>query len=74
MVWLIPIVGFSVTLKFSYQENKTKLHKTLFPKFVSNWVYDETKYKHNKIRDDNELKCQTGFRTFRWFSYNRLLK
>ncbi|MCL1142717.1 hypothetical protein [Shewanella gaetbuli] len=63
-IWLIPVVGCILTLRFTFQEHETAIHKKCLPRFMTYWVYDESTTKANPLKDDNDLKCQTGFRSF----------
>ena len=56
-VWLIPIIGFSFSLRFSHQAAQNKLHYQLVPKLVRNWIYDESVRPPNKNRDDDDFKA-----------------
>lgn len=54
IVWLLPIFGFAIALRFSFQSNPTSMHEKLIPSFVGGWIYDETIRKANENRDDSE--------------------
>jgi len=63
-IWLVPIFGFSLALRFSYQAEESEFHSMLVPKLVANWLYDESTRPSNKNRDDNDLKTVGGFSTY----------
>ena len=56
-IWLIPVIGFSFTLRFSQQVFECELHYKLVPRFVANWIYDDSFPNPNKNRDENDLKA-----------------
>ncbi len=59
-IWLMPILGFAMILRFTQQAEECKLHYSLIPKFVQNWLYDKSVYTPNRNRDDNDLKTHSG--------------
>lgn len=63
-VWLIPIIGFGFTLRFSFQAEESPLHHSLVPAFICKWIYDESIHPANKNRDDNDLKAVNGISTY----------
>ncbi len=52
-VWLIPIIGFAFTLRFTQQTDECSLHYRLLPKFVQNWIYDDRFVADNPNADHN---------------------
>ncbi|SFV86780.1 hypothetical protein MNB_SUP05-SYMBIONT-4-1049 [hydrothermal vent metagenome] len=61
-IWLIPIIGFAFILRFTQQAEECHLHYSLIPKFIQNWLYDESIYVPNKNRDDNHSNIShSGF-------------
>ncbi len=40
-VWLIPIIGFGFSLRFTQQTFESDLHYRLVPKIVRDWIYDD---------------------------------
>jgi hypothetical protein len=59
-IWLIPIIGFALILRFTQQAEECHQHYSLIPKFIQNWLYDESIHISNKNRDDNDLKTYSG--------------
>ena len=70
-IWLIPIIGFLISLRFSRQIFENTLHDNLVPNFLGKWIYDETSYSPNMNRDDNELKMVNGMSTYDHRSHDR---
>ena len=63
-VWLVPVIGFLFSLRFSRQVFENELHDKLIPSLFGNWIYDETTYNPNKNRDDNDFKGIHGISTY----------
>ena len=53
IVWLIPVIGFSFSLRFSQQSFNCELHYKLLPGFLRNWIYDERLEPANSNVDRN---------------------
>ncbi len=56
-IWLIPIVGFAFTLRFTKQSHESRLHYVSVPKFIRDWLYDETISSANPNADRNYGKA-----------------
>ncbi len=59
-IWLIPMIGFALILRFTHQAEECRFHYTLIPKFIQNWLYDQTLHQPNKNRDDDDYKAHSG--------------
>lgn len=53
-VWLIPVIGFAFSLRFTQQSFDCELHYKLVPKFIRNWIYDDRLEPANPNRDRND--------------------
>ncbi|RUA06817.1 MAG: hypothetical protein DSY43_01155 [Gammaproteobacteria bacterium] len=61
-IWLVPLIGFAFILRFTQQAEECRLHYSLIPKFVQNWVHDESIYKPNQHRNDDGTSYIPGSR------------
>jgi len=53
-IWLIPIIGFAMFLRFTQQSFDCESHYKLVPKFFRNWIYDERLQPANPNADRND--------------------
>lgn len=53
-IWLIPIIGFAMFLRFTQQSFDCELHYKLIPNFIRNWIYDERLQPANPNADRND--------------------
>lgn len=53
-IWLVPVIGFAMLLRFTQQSFDCELHYKLVPKFVRNWIYDERLQPANPNADRND--------------------
>lgn len=56
-IWLVPVVGFAFTLRFTKQSHESKLHYVSVPKFIRDWLYDESIISANPNADRNYGKA-----------------
>ncbi len=50
-VWLIPVIGFTFSLRFTQQSFECELHEKLVPRIMWNWIYDESLEQANPNAD-----------------------
>lgn len=50
-IWLVPVIGFAFTLRFTQQSHESKLHYVSVPRLIRNWLYDESVPKQNPNAD-----------------------
>ncbi len=60
IVWLLPVIGFALTLRFSEQANEGQVHRWLIPGVIARWVYTTENRKPNPIRDERERRSGWG--------------
>ena len=53
IIWLIPVIGFSIFLRITQQEFDCDLHHKFVPKFIGRWIYDNQHYTPNPNADRN---------------------
>ena len=51
-IWILPVLGFAMALRFSYQETESVLHTSAIPKIMRSWIYSEKAQKPNLYPQD----------------------
>jgi len=53
IVWILPVYGAGLTLRFSEQEHNSKIHRKLIPALFYNWIYSNKAIRPNPNADDH---------------------
>ncbi len=52
IIWILPVLGFAIALRFSYQESESVLHTSAIPKLMRSWIYSDKIQKPNPYPQD----------------------